>query len=308
MGRGNRTPSYFAVTRDSFTDPLFNYGQPRYSRWEAWQWMVAQAAYKPKGQRHLLGIADLERGQLTASLREMALAWRWPLTTTHRFLHRLVHEGRIGLAHVAVGQDGTRNGTRHGHTRHIITICNYDETQSKPRKAEHGTEHGLEDGTPYIPGIIHEVAGQQEQPTQKVIESERVGRHDLRVVNNGDNSSTTQWKDKPPHGAKDRRTGKWQWFDHPSAEWTQAERLHRADKGTRLFPKIYKGGRGNWFKVRSETEIKLLYQRICDHEGIATREELTRRMLASRNANPLSLASPSRTPNVGLLPAPKQRN
>jgi hypothetical protein len=265
-----RPPAYFAVARTIFDHPLFNYGQPPYSRREAWEWLIAQAAWKPKGHRHVLGITEVQRGQLATTVRELGAIWRWPRSNVHRFLRRLVEEGMVELTRK--NKNGTTNSAIRRLSprwRTIITICNYDRFQAKPRvERRNDGDYERDYDELVLPGIIHEVPAEQEQPTKTNVDSERVGLQGLQPVNFGDNSSTTQWKDKPPHGAKDRKTGKWQWFDHPSSEWTQAARLYTADKGARIFPKKYKGGRGNWFKVRSDAEIKLLYRKICENEGI----------------------------------------
>jgi len=270
-----RTPAYFAVARGIGKHPLFTHGRRPLSRREAWEWLIEWAAYKPRGHRHYLGVTDLQRGQLCTTIRELAGAWNWesakgPLVRrVHTFLRRLEREGMI-VRECAdnLRASGTITGTRFGPWRTVITICKYNEYQPGMRKAQLEAQLSDDDDAPILPGILLEPTSQQEQPTQNNIDSERGGLQGLQAVDFGDKSSTTQWKDKPPHGAKDRKTGKWQWFDHPSSEWTQAARLHTADKGTRIFPKTYKGGRGNWFKVRSDGEIKFLWGKICWQEGI----------------------------------------
>src|SRR4029077_19478225 len=97
MNRERRQPSYFAVSRGIFEHTLFTHGKRPYSRREAWEWLIAQAAWKPKGHRHVYGIAELNRGQLSFTKRELAGIWRWPATNVLCFLHRLRLEEMISF-------------------------------------------------------------------------------------------------------------------------------------------------------------------------------------------------------------------
>lgn len=104
----------FAVDRGIFDHPLFDEGRP-FSRREAWLWLVAEAAWKPRPTRVSGQIIELKRGQLAHSVRFMAAAWGWSKSAVDRFLGRLKTETMIG----------TDGGTGCG----VITICNYDEYQ-----------------------------------------------------------------------------------------------------------------------------------------------------------------------------------
>jgi hypothetical protein len=94
----------------------------KFTRYEAWNWLMFAAAYKPHRYRAGSIVVNLERGQLAHSLRYMGKAWRWPEPNVRRFLKRLKGEGMISAA------------TDAGIT--LITICNYDPYQFAGRGSD----------------------------------------------------------------------------------------------------------------------------------------------------------------------------
>lgn len=87
---------------------------------EAWIWMIMEASWKPRTRRVGNAIVETERGQLAASVRFLASAWKWTAPKVQRYLKRLEKMEMI------------RSQADTGVT--VITICNYDEYQS-PTKA-----------------------------------------------------------------------------------------------------------------------------------------------------------------------------
>lgn len=105
---------YTRAHRDRFNHPLF--ATQKFCRGYAWDWMVAQAAFKPhdieiKGQT-----VTMNRGQFSHSMRYMTKAFGWSLGVTQRFIDRLKTEHMIDTA------------TNHGQI--IVTICKYDIYQA----------------------------------------------------------------------------------------------------------------------------------------------------------------------------------
>jgi hypothetical protein len=113
----------FAISRKLFDprDPFFG-GEP-FSRREAWQWLIAEAAYKPRAVRVTVGRAasmvQLERGQLSHSRAFMQGIWGWSERTLRTFLDHLERDGRIERG----------EGQQKGLHQCVITICKYDEYQ-----------------------------------------------------------------------------------------------------------------------------------------------------------------------------------
>ena len=72
-------------------------------------------------------IVNLERGQLSDSLRYMATAWGWSVNRVSRFLRRL--------------ETDTQITTQTDTAQTVITICNYDKYQKPPAADEHANGH-----------------------------------------------------------------------------------------------------------------------------------------------------------------------
>lgn len=87
---------------------------------EAFLYLIENASWKKR--EFFVGNVkyNLERGQLTASIRYLAKAWQWNKNKVSAFLKALESEEMIG----------TDNGT--GQT--IITICNYEKFQDVRKK------------------------------------------------------------------------------------------------------------------------------------------------------------------------------
>lgn len=107
------------ISRGIWDDTAFK-DQPLTER-EAFMWMIMEASWKPREKRIGNCVVWLERGQLAASIRFMAEAWKWQKSTVDRFLKRLKNRDMIGTA------DGT--------AINVITICNYDTYQSVPKSS-----------------------------------------------------------------------------------------------------------------------------------------------------------------------------
>jgi len=103
----------FAVDRGIFGHPVF--ANEPFTEREAWTWLISQAAWKQRRRRVGNVVVDLDRGQLSHSLRFMAGKWQWSEPRVRRFLNRLKTDAMIDAA------------TDAGVT--VITICNYNKYQ-----------------------------------------------------------------------------------------------------------------------------------------------------------------------------------
>lgn len=122
---------FVAISRDIWNDPDFDDGASMTQR-EAFMWLVAEAAWKPRKVRRGSAVLEIGRGQLAHSVRFMADAWGWSKSAGHRFLKSLEKRDIIRV-------DGGTGLT-------VISICNYDKYQSK--EDESGTDQGREAGQP----------------------------------------------------------------------------------------------------------------------------------------------------------------
>lgn len=92
----------------------------------AWLWLIENAAWKPgriwiKGQS-----VDLNRGEMSFSVRFLADQWGWSKSAVDRFLGVLRREGMIQTR----SKTGTHNDHNAGQGQSILTICNYVKYQS----------------------------------------------------------------------------------------------------------------------------------------------------------------------------------
>lgn len=119
----------FAVDRGIFDHPVLSSREP-FSRREAWLWIVAEAAWKPRTFRSNGQQIMLARGQLSHSVRFLADKWGWSKSAVARFLDVLQTETMIEKV-AGTGQI-------------IITVCNFDSYQrvSLPSGTDAGTPIG----------------------------------------------------------------------------------------------------------------------------------------------------------------------
>lgn len=117
-----------AIDRGIFDHECFQ-DEPFTER-EAWVWLIAEAAWKPRTRRVGSQTIALDRGQLVGSVRFMAERWGWSKSRVARFLDRLEHGDMIS-ADCGTGIS-------------VITIRNYNTYQrvSLPDETQTGTQTG----------------------------------------------------------------------------------------------------------------------------------------------------------------------
>ncbi|WP_171230682.1 hypothetical protein [Ruegeria sp. HKCCA4008] len=104
---------FLKAQRNRFDHHLFV--KEKFCRGYAWDWLVAQAAWKNVIVDVSGKSIHLKRGQLCHSIRFIATKWNWSKSAVDRFLTRLKNETMIET----VAGTGCL----------IITICNYDKYQ-----------------------------------------------------------------------------------------------------------------------------------------------------------------------------------
>ena len=101
------------MQRGWMSDPDF--ADEKFTEREAFQYLIENAAWKDRNFRVKNKVCKLQRGQLTASYRFLAMAWKWKKDKVDNFLNIMRDVGKIQ----------TDNQT--GQT--VITICNYSKYQ-----------------------------------------------------------------------------------------------------------------------------------------------------------------------------------
>lgn len=141
---------YIFLSRGALEHEFFR--RQEYSEFEAWVWLLTEAAWKPRSRRLGEFMVQLERGQLVASIRHMAEVWSWSKGKVERFFSRLKTETMVGT-HTETGIT-------------IITICNYDRyqkaqdkngTATKSEPGQSRDTHG--DNTEEVKNLKKEIVG-----------------------------------------------------------------------------------------------------------------------------------------------------
>lgn len=228
MSRGQL--GYIAVSRSIFEHPLFK-NRPDWH--VAWEKLIAAAAWKPQAHVGRWGSAHVERGQLASTVRALAAMLAWPKSSVEYFLDRLEASQMIAKQQFRT-RINTKDLIKNSQRITIITICNYDKFQVKPRlqnsRVGQGVGQGVGQETPNLPGIIEEFDANQLNPQ----------------ILNGKEAAETRLLGKPNHGAKSK-CRKYVWWDYGTFEWTEFGKDYRDVKGSDIFPETRIGGKGNWF-------------------------------------------------------------
>jgi len=122
-----KSRGYVAMPRGIFDDKAFPL-EP-FSQREAFLYLVAAAAWKPRQDRIGRAVVDLQRGQFAASMRFMAARWQWSEARVRRFLDR-ISKRRSSDAAIGAPSDSPSDALIDAvSTRDVtvITIRNYDE-------------------------------------------------------------------------------------------------------------------------------------------------------------------------------------
>lgn len=96
-------------------------GEP-FSRRDAWLWLIANAAWKPRRFKvaNVNGMIELQRGQTLAARGYLADRWQWGEKKVRLFLEFLQSENMIEM------------GQSKGRFANVVTICNYEKYQNAP--------------------------------------------------------------------------------------------------------------------------------------------------------------------------------
>lgn len=111
---------YVKISRGIFEDAAFK-DEPFTER-EAFLWLITEASFSDREYRVGTNVVNLKRGQLAASTRFIARAWKWTDSRVRRFFDRLKNRRMIDAA------------TDAGVT--VITLCKYNEYQGDGNEAD----------------------------------------------------------------------------------------------------------------------------------------------------------------------------
>lgn len=151
---------WYAVKRGTLEHEIFA-PVGKWSKYEAWSWMIENAAFKPT----VIDIGGkpytVPRGALCFSLRFLATKFKWSKKALTTFLSQLESHGAIKIG---VAKTGT--GTRSKRTQ--VTLCNYDKYQAPGTKAE---PKGDQKGTKEEQGNNIPVGASADAPAERDLKS-----------------------------------------------------------------------------------------------------------------------------------------
>lgn len=107
---------------DILEHPVLDRGP--YDRRSAWQWLIINAAWKPKTVRHKGARLELDRGQVLIGRKHLAETWGWSEQNVRTFLNQCMGDGMLEI------------NQSNGHYANVATICNYEKYQS-PQPERH---------------------------------------------------------------------------------------------------------------------------------------------------------------------------
>lgn len=240
---------YIALHRQVFAHPLFKAEKP-FTRFHAWVWLLAGAAWCPTKRRVGRKVVDLDRGQFATTVRELGKTWGWHRSKVERFLRMLRLEAMIRTRAGETITETTAETTSRSRLT-IITICNYSKfndpstgqdsaaRQDPRRKPRRGEQQALDLGDEFAPQEI-------KQPTIK----------SKKVLGGVDKGKRPDRKAKPRHGQVSTKHGTI-WCDHGTDEYKLYADDFRDVTGAWPVPQVYADGKGRWFKRLGEGHVPL---------------------------------------------------
>jgi len=121
MNEEEKISSFIPINRGIFEHKLWN-DKREFSRFEAWLYLIKEARFEDSIVLDKNTHVTVKRGQVYASIRFLAKAWRWGEKKTRLFLDFLKSDFMIKI------------DTAKGTTQNIITICNYELYNKNPNK------------------------------------------------------------------------------------------------------------------------------------------------------------------------------
>lgn len=230
---------YITITRGMMEHPLLD--RPRsFSHYETWEWLLIHAAWRPSGERRRNAVVHLERGQLAATIRELAAAWTWSRGAVERWLAELEGEEMISLATVVGTRKWELSKRLTSYRVSLITICNYNKYQ---RASARVSKLQSQESSP--------VASQESlQFTAPVADS---GAQPEQTTRTKESKSP---RSKPFDGARGGPGRRMVWFDHGTDDWNRYAKDYRDVMDAEILPQSRNGGRGNWFHYLGQATAK----------------------------------------------------
>lgn len=202
--------------------------------------LVIHAAWKPEGARRKRGaVVHLERGQVAATIRELAAWWNCSRSNAERYLGELAAEGFLQLSTARGTRSRGESPAKPSYRVTVITICGYNQFQFAARPSKDGI------------GLRSRNDAGQELPLSLLALRESVRQDNTINLRHESSRSSEGQRSKPRHGATGRGMV---WLDYGTQEWQIHADDYRNVRGAEKLPETRIGGRGNWFRIRGEAD------------------------------------------------------
>lgn len=113
---------FYIMQRGWRDHPVF---KGEFSRGDAWGWLIENACWRETTVKIGGQYVELQRGELSFSVRFMATKWEWSKSRVDRFLAELRHLSMIETR----TKNGTGDNQKTGQGQVVICICNYAKYQ-----------------------------------------------------------------------------------------------------------------------------------------------------------------------------------
>lgn len=126
----------YSIHRGIWDHPFFK--QEEYTEREAWIWMVGAAVYAPCTIHDRGRSIDLNRGEFSYSLRDLAAQFGWSKTRVNGYLNRLEREKMLisRKDRERTEKKTTNRDSKKDREKSIYTVVNYDDYQPLINKTE----------------------------------------------------------------------------------------------------------------------------------------------------------------------------
>lgn len=182
--------NWFAVSRETFEHPVVGiHGRP-YTDFEAWLWLISNAAYMPRRENNKGATIVIDPGHLMAAHAYLEKKWMWTVARVRHFLKRLETEAMI--TRYTNAQPANRNNQIQ-----IISISNYRvyqrvySQQSQPSNNQTTTEQQASDN--------RATSQQQDSNKETKIQREEDSSPDVAVAASDDRVPSTLGRKVTPY-------------------------------------------------------------------------------------------------------------
>jgi hypothetical protein len=162
-GNASVNAGWYRVQRQMLDHPLVGAGSlGKYSRFEAWHWLIKNAVYEEKIIRNRGEELTLNAGEVLAAFRFLAKQWKWTVGSVRYFLMQLECAKAI-----------TRRTTSHNTQAQIIRLANWEKYQVAQHETQTENSHktsqhlnNIQDTKPFSGGVWKEKLNTAEKSAQ----------------------------------------------------------------------------------------------------------------------------------------------